>query len=84
MSSVFKIYYEDALDHCTATGDDFATYEEAKVEWDACVKEGPSGYDVAVELCEVVGDYEDMITHEYHEWFTQEEWEAAHPSGYPD
>ena len=80
MSSIFRVYYEDALDHCTDTGAEYTTYEEAKKEWDACVKAGPSGYDIGVELAEVVNDYEDIITHEYHEWFTQEEWEEAHPN----
>ena len=84
MSSTFKIYYEDALDHCTDIGDEFDTYEEAKKAFDSYVKEGPEGYDIGIELAEIIGDYEDMITHDYHEWFTQEEWEAAHPSGYPD
>ena len=83
MSSVFKIYYEDALDHCTEV-DSYDTYEEAKVAWEKCVKDGPEDYDVAVELCEVVDDYEDMITHDYHEWFSQEEWDEAHPSGFVD
>ena len=84
MSSVFMIYFEDALDHSISTREEFATYDEAKVVWESYVKDGPSGYDIAVELCEVVGDYEDIIPHDYHEWFTQEEWEAAHPSGHPD
>ena len=83
MSSKFNIYFEDALDHCTEV-DSFDTYEEAKKAFNEYVKEGPDGYDIGIELAEVIGDYEDMITHDYHEWFTQEEWDAAHPSGYPD
>ena len=83
MSSTFKIYFEDALDHSTEA-DEFETYEEAKKAFDNYIKEGPEGYDIGVEICEVIGDYEDMITHDYHEWFTPEEWDAAHPSGYPD
>jgi len=27
---------------------------------------------------------EDWETLEYHEWFTQDSWREAHPSGYPD
>ena len=84
MTSVFKIYFEDALDHCNDTGDEFDTYEEAKKAFNECVKAGPEGYDLSVEITEVVGDYEDMITHDVHQWFTAEEWDAAHPSGYPD
>ena len=81
--SKFNIYLEDALDHSQEI-DSFETYEEAKKAFDSYIKDGPDGYDIGIELAEIVGDYEDMITHEYHEWFTQEQWEAAHPSGFPD
>ena len=81
--SKFNLYIEDALDHCQEI-DSFDTYEEAKKAFDKILKEGPEGYDIGLELAEIIGDYEDMITHDYHEWFTPEEWDAAHPSGYPD
>ena len=49
MSSVFKIYYEDALDHSNEAYS-FDTYEEAKEAWEKCVKDGPEDYEIGVEL----------------------------------
>ena len=78
----FIISFEDALDHGT-TADTFETYEKAKVCFDEWVAKGPEGYDIGVELIQVDDD-EEWETLEYHEWFTQEEWCEAHPSGFPD
>ena len=83
MKTSYQICIEDALEHSTQI-DEFDTYEEAKKCYDECMKKGPEGYDISIEMEKIIGDYEDFETIEYHEWFTQEEWEAAHPSGYPD
>ncbi len=81
MTSTFALYFEDALNHSTQ-GDVFDTYKEAKIAFDKAVEAGPEGYDLAVELIELDED-EEMIEHDFHEWFTQEEWETAHPTGFP-
>ena len=78
----YIISFEDALDHGT-TADTFETLEEAQVAFKKYVEDGPDGYDIGVELI-VEDDDEDWETLEYHEWFTQESWREAHPSGYPD
>lgn len=83
MDSKFNIYLHDVLDH-TNEIESFDTYEEAKKAFNEIVAEGPSGYDYAVELTEVIGDYDDMKDYDYHEWMTEEEWAEAHPSGFPD
>ena len=82
----FIISFEDALDHGT-TADTFDTLEEAKKCFDEWVKDGPDGYDIGVELIQVNEDEdgdEEWESLEFHEWFTQESWREAHPSGYPD
>ena len=82
----YHISFEDALDHGT-TADTFDTLEEAKEAFQKCIDDGPEGYDIGVELIEVLNedtDDEEWETLEYHEWFTQESWREAHPSGYPD
>ena len=78
----YIISFEDALDHGT-TADTFETLEEAQVAFKKYVEDGPDGYDIGVELIQEDDD-EDWETLEYHEWFTQESWREAHPSGYPD
>ena len=83
---MFNIYLHDALDHTTEI-ESFETLEEAKESFEWYKKQGPSGYDIAIELEEVDvidEDSEDFISIDYHEWFSQEEWEAEHPSGHPD
>ena len=80
---MFGIYLFDALDHHQELGT-WETLEEAKEAFEGYKKEGPEGYDLAIELEEIIGDYEDFNSIDYHEWFTQEEWEAAHPSGFCD
>ena len=83
---MFNIYLHDALDHCIEI-ESFDTLEEAKESFAKYKEQGPEGYDLAIELeeLEIIDDEtEDFITHDYHEWFSQEEWEAAHPSGFPD
>ena len=84
---MFNIYLHDALDHSTEI-ESFDTLEEAKESFEWHKKQGPSGYDIAIELLEVDAIDEDseyfttpVQDIDYHEWFTQEEWEAAHPSG---
>ena len=76
--SKFNIYIEDSLDHCQEI-DSFETYEEAKKAFEGYIKEGPDTYDLSIEITEIIGDYENLIDHDCHQWFTQEEWEAAHP-----
>jgi hypothetical protein len=78
----YIISFEDALDHAT-TADTFETLEEAQKAFKECIEKGPEGYDIGVELIEETED-EDWETLEYHEWFTQESWSEAHPSGFPD
>ena len=78
----YIISFEDALDHGT-TADTFETLEEAQVAFKKYVEDGPDGYVIGVELI-VEDDDEEWETLEYHEWFTQESWREAHPSGYPD
>ena len=77
----YIISFEDALDHGT-TVDEFDTLEEAKKCFEEHVAKGPEGYDIGVELIDATT--EDWESLEYHEWFTQESWAEAHPSGYPD
>ena len=82
----FIISFEDALDHGT-TVDNFDTLEEAQKAFQGYVKNGPEGYDIGVELIEVINENtedEDWETLEYHEWFTQDSWNEAHPSGFPN
>ena len=81
--SKFNIYLEDALDHYQEI-DSYESYEECKKAFEGYIKDGPEGYDLSITIEEIIGDYEDMITHDFHQWFTQEEWIAAHPSGFPD
>ena len=83
---MFNIYLHDALDHTTEI-ESFETLEEAKESFEWYKKQGPEGYDLAIELEEVDiidDETEDFISIDYHEWFTQEEWEAAHPGGFPE
>jgi hypothetical protein len=40
---------------------------------------GPEGYEISVELEEIIGDHDDYISIEFTEWFTQESWYEAHP-----
>jgi len=75
---MFQVCIEDALDHRTTVGE-FETLEDAQVCYDECLRVGAEGYEIGVELEEVIGDYDDYHTHAYHEWFTLEEWEEAHP-----
>ena len=75
---MFQVIIEDALDHGFIVGE-YETLEEAKVSYDECVKVGPEGYEISVELEEIIGDYDDYVSIEFTEWFTQEEWEEAHP-----
>ena len=80
----YIISFEDALDHGT-TVDRFETLEEAQVAFKKYVEDGPDGYDIGVELIKVDEDAdEEWESLEFHEWFTQESWREAHPSGYPD
>ena len=79
---IYHISFDDALDHSTVV-DSFEVLEEAKKAFQDYVNKGPDGYDIAVELVEENDDYE-LDSIEFHEWFTQEEWTAAHPSGFPN
>ena len=75
----YYIVIEDALDH----GSIFEEYDDIRVAnevFQSMIKEGPDGYDIGVELVQEGYD-EEWETIEYHEWFTVEEWEAAHPNG---
>ena len=51
--------------------------------FDEWVAKGPEGYDIAVEIIQEDDD-EEWETLDYHEWFTMESWNEAHPSGFPD
>ena len=75
---MFQVCIEDALDH-RHTVDEFETLEEAKACYNECVNIGAEGYEISVELEEVIGDHEDYVSIEFTEWFTQESWEEAHP-----
>ena len=82
----YIISFEDALDHATVA-DTFDTLEEAKKGFDEWVAKGPDGYDIGVELIEVTNEDtedEEWESLDYHEWFTLEAWNEAHPSGRPD
>ena len=72
----YVISLEDALDHINQIGE-FDNLEDAKAFYNQCLQDGPTGYDIALELASIDDDMTETI--EYHEWFTQEEWEAAHP-----
>ena len=78
----FHISFEDALDH-GYTVETLDTLEEAKKAFQECIDEGPDGYEIGVELIQEDDD-EEWESLEYHEWFTQESWREAHPSGFPD
>ena len=78
----YLICLEDALDHSTTLGE-FDNLEEAQAFYKECQEDGPSGYDIGLELASIDED-EEWETLDYTEWFTQESWEAAHPSGFPD
>lgn len=80
--TMFMVSIEDALDH--SHNEEFDTLEEAQAQYDEWLKAGPEGYELSVCLEEIIGDYEDYREIAYHQWFTDEEWEAAHPSGFPD
>jgi len=75
---MFQVTIEDALDHGFVVGE-YETLEEAKVSYDECLKIGPEGYELSVELEEIIGDHDDYVSIEFTEWFTQEEWEKAPP-----
>ena len=82
----YKISFEDALDH-GYTVETLETLEEAQKAFKECVETGPDGYEIGVELIQVNEDEdgdEEWESLEYHEWFTQESWCEAHPSGLPD
>ena len=75
----YYIVVEDALDHGNIV-DEYDDIRVANEAFQDMIKEGPEGYDIGVEL--VQEDYDEVWeTIEYHEWYTQEEWEAAHPNG---
>ena len=78
----YLIVIEDALDHSTTIGE-CDNLKDAMALYNECLEDGPSGYDLFIELAQIT-DEEDWITLEETSWFTQEEWEAAHPSGFPD
>ena len=78
MDSKFNIYLNDVYDHEVMI-ESYDTYAEAKKAFDEFVTHGPAEFDLSVELTEVVGDYEDYIDHDYHEWMTYEEWISANP-----
>ena len=80
---MFQVLIEDALDHGTVV-DAFDTLEEAKACYDNCLKIGAEGYELSITLERIIGDYEDFEELFYHEWFSQEEWEAMHPGGFPE
>jgi len=75
---MFQVMIEDALDHGFIVGE-YETLEEAKVSYDECVKVGPEGYEISVELEEIIGEHDDYVSVEFTEWFTLEEWNEAHP-----
>ena len=75
---MFQVCTEDALDHRYTIGE-FETLEEAQSCYNECVKVGAEGYEISVELEEIIGDHDDYISIEFTEWFTQESWHEAHP-----
>ena len=82
----YLISLEDALDHGT-TLDTYDTLEEAQKAFQGYIKMGPDSYDLGLELIEVINEDtedEEWETLEYHEWFTIDSWNEAHPSGFPD
>jgi len=87
MKSTYQITLEDALDHGTLVweGD---IKEEGENQLADYKTEGPSGYDLMVILEEVTydedGEIDDYIFIDEVVWFTNEEWNEAHPSGFPD
>jgi hypothetical protein len=78
---IYHISFEDALDH-GYTVETLETLEEAQKAFKECVEKGPEGYEIGVEL--IQDDDDEWESLEYHEWFTQESWCEAHPSGFPD
>ena len=74
---MYLVSIEDALDHRHT--EEFETLEEAQRCYQGYLEVGPEGYELSVEVEKVIGDYDDYISVAYHEWFTQEEWELAHP-----
>ena len=80
---MYNIYVDDALGHHLEV-DSFESLEEAKKAFEEYKNQGPEGYELSIELEEIIGDYEDFISIEYHEWLTEEEWMEKHPSGYPE
>ena len=77
---MFQVIIEDALDHGFTVGE-FETLEEAQVCYNECVSVGPEGYEISVELEEIIGDHDGYVSIEFTEWFTQESWDEAHPDG---
>tara|TARA_B100001063_G_C16418388_1_gene382968 strand:- start:203 stop:466 length:264 start_codon:yes stop_codon:yes gene_type:complete len=74
---MYLVSIEDALDHRHT--EEFETLVEAQRCYQNYMEVGPEGYEIGVELEEVIGDYEDYKTLAEHEWFTLDEWELAHP-----
>ena len=77
---MFQVVIEDAYDHSNLV-DEFETLEEARECYNKCLSDGPEELELSVELEEVIDGGEDYKSVEYHEWFTQEEWEEAHEEG---
>ena len=75
---MFQVCTEDALDHRYTIGE-FETLEEAQSCYNECVKVGAEGYEISVELEEIIGDHDDYVSIEFTEWFTQESWFEVHP-----
>ena len=74
---MYLVSIEDALDHRYT--EEFEVLTDAQRCYQNYLEVGPEGYEISVELEEVIGDYDDFNTIAYHEWFTPESWEEAHP-----
>ena len=73
----YFVICEDALDHSSII-DEYDDIRVANEAFQNMIKEGPEYYDIGLELVQEGYDCE-WETLEYHEWFTQEDWEKAHP-----
>jgi len=73
---MFQVVIEDAYDHSNVVGE-YETLEEARKCYNKCLSDGPDGFDLSIELEEIIEEGNDYKSVEYHEWLTQEEWEEA-------
>ena len=78
----YHISFDDVLDHSEIV-DTFDDIRDAAIAFKERVEEGPDGYINAVELIQEDDD-EEFETLEYHEWMTEDEWNVANPTGYPE